>query len=169
MSKIPDIKEAAMPFEEKFTWVSAVVSTGVAAVYFAIVLGQVRSVPVAEIAYQRPLLVAIGALIVLTIVGTIVTAIFTAIGTAVTTAITGEGSVEESVDGIGRTDERDVDINRRGELIGYYVSSAGAVGVMALAMLRYDQFWIANALYMSFVVGAFVASVAKLVAYRRGF
>ena len=150
-----------MPFEEKFTWVSTVVSTGVAAVYFAIVLGQVRTVPVAEIAYQRSLLIAIGALIVLTIVGAIVTAI----GTAVFAEITGGGSVDD----IGRADERDADINRRGELIGYYVSSGGALGVLALAMLRYDPFWIANALYLSFVVGALVASVAKLVAYRRGF
>lgn len=150
-----------MPFEEKFTWVSAVVSTGVAAVYFAIVLGQVRTVPVAEIAYQRPLLVAIGALILLTIVGAIVTAI----GTAIVAQIIGSGSVDD----IGRNDERDADISRRGELIGYYVSSAGAVGVLVLAMLRYDPFWIANALYLSFVVGALVSSVAKLVAYRRGF
>jgi hypothetical protein len=161
MSNIPDIKEAVMPFEEKFTWVSAVVSTGVAAVYFAIVLGQVRTVPVAEIAYQWPLLIAIGSLIVLTIVGAIVVAI----GTAISAEITGSGSVDD----IGRNDERDADINRRGELVGYYVSSAGALGVLALAMLRYDPFWIANALYLSFVVGALVSSAAKLVAYRRGF
>lgn len=150
-----------MPFEEKFTWVSAVVSTGVAAVYFAIVLGQVRTVPVAEIAYQRPLLIAIGALIALTILGAIVVAI----GSAISAQITGKGSVDD----VGRNDERDAVINRRGELIGYYVSSAGVVGVMALAMLRYDPFWIANALYLSFVVGALVASAVKLVAYRRGF
>jgi hypothetical protein len=169
MSKKPDIREVVMSFEEKFTWVNAVVSTGVAAVYFAIVLGQTQSVPVAEIAYQRPLLIAIGALIVLSIIGAILTAIATAIGTAVTAEITGEGSIKDSVDDIGRSDERDADINRRGELIGYYVTSGGALGVMALAMLRYDQFWIANALYLSFVVGALVASVAKVVAYRRGF
>ena len=150
-----------MPFEEKFTWVSTVVSTGVAAVYFAIVLGQARTVPVAEIAYQRPLLIAIGSLIALTILGAIVVAI----GTAVSAKIKGRGSVDD----VNRKDERDADINRRGELIGYYVSSGGALGVLALAMLRCDPFWIANALYLSFVVGALVASVAKLVAYRRGF
>jgi len=150
-----------MPFEEKFTWVSTVVSTGVAAVYFAIVLGQARTVPVAEIAYQRPLLIAIGSLIALTILGAIVVAI----GTAVSAKIKGRGSEDD----VNRKDERDADINRRGELIGYYVSSGGALGVLALAMLRCDPFWIANALYLSFVVGALVASVAKLVAYRRGF
>lgn len=150
-----------MPFEEKFTWVSAVVSTGVAAVYFAIVLGQVRTVPVAEIGYQWPMLIAVGALIVLTIVGTIVTAI----GTAVFAQIAGNGSVDD----IDLKDERDEHINRRGELVGYYVSSVGALGALALAMLRYDQFWIANALYLTFVVGALVSSAVKLVAYRRGF
>jgi len=106
-----------MPFEEKFTWVSTVVSTGVAAVYFAIVLGQARTVPVAEIAYQRPLLIAIGSLIALTILGAIVVAI----GTAVSAKIKGRGSVDD----VNRKDERDADINRRGELIGYYVSSGG--------------------------------------------
>jgi hypothetical protein len=161
MSKKLDIKEAVMPFEEKFTWVSAVVSAGVAAVYFATVIGQVGTIPVAEIAYQRHLLMAIGALIVLTILGTI----GMAIGSAISAKITGKGSVDD----IDRKDERDADINRRGELIGYYVSSAGALGVLALAMLRCDPFWIANALYLSFVAGALVASAAKLVAYRRGF
>jgi hypothetical protein len=169
MSKKPDIKEVKMSFEEKFTWVSAVVSTGVAAVYFAIVLPQARTVAVAEIAYQTPLLIAIAALVVLTIVGAIVTAIVTAIGSAISAEVTGQGTVADSVGDVGRTDERDKDISRRGELIGYYVSSSGVVGVMALAMLRYDQFWIANALYLSFVLGAIVAAVAKVVAYRRGF
>lgn len=150
-----------MPFEEKFTWVSTVVSTGVAAVYFTFILGQTHSTPVAQIAYQKPLLIAIGTLIVLTIVG----AIGVAIASAIFAQITGSGSVDE----IDRKDERDADINRRGELVGYYVSSAGAVGVLALAMLRYDPFWIANALYLSFALGALVASVAKIVAYRRGY
>lgn len=154
-----------MPFEEKFTWVSAVVSTGVAAVYFAIVFDQVRTVPVEQIAYQRPLLIAIGTLVALTILGTILVAIGSAIGSAISARIKGNGSAID----VNRRDERDTDINRRGELLGYYVSSGGALGALALAMLRYDQFWIANALYLSFVVGALVASVAKLIAYRRGF
>ena len=37
--------------------------------------------------------------------------------------------------------------------MGYYVASVGAVGVLVLAMLEVDYFWIANALYLSFVVG----------------
>ncbi len=169
MSKKPDIKEVKMSFEEKTTWVAALVTLIVTVWYTSVVRGLMVGVPVAEIAYQKPLLIAVGATIVMTIVGAIVTAIGTAIGSAVTAEITGERSAEDAVGDIGRTDERDKDINRRGELIGYYVSSAGVVGVLVLAMLRYDQFWIANALYLSFALGTFVASVTKIVTYRRGF
>ena len=150
-----------MSFEEKSTWVATVVSVLVAGFYSSFILGQLRSVPVAEIEYQWPLIASIGAMIAITIVGTIVMSI----GTAISAEISGSGSVKE----IDRTDERDTHINRRGELVGYYISSTCGLGVLALAMLRFDQFWIANALYLSFVVGGFVSSVVKLVAYRRGF
>ena len=43
------------------------------------------------------------------------------------------------------------------------------VGVLALTMLEYEYFWIASALYLSFVVGTLVASVVKIVSYHRGF
>ncbi len=36
-------------------------------------------------------------------------------------------------------------------------------------MLEADYFWIANALYLSFVVAMVVSAVVKIVAYRRGF
>jgi len=143
------------------TWVSAVVSAIVAAVYFSVILGRLGDVPVTEIAYQRPLLIAIGAVIVLTIVGSIAMGI----GTGISAEITGNGSAED----IGRKDERDVRIGRRGELVGYYVASIGMLGAFALTLLEYDYFWIANALYLSFVVAALVSSAVKLVAYRRGF
>ena len=93
------------------TWVSAVVSAIVAAVYFSVILGRLGDVPVTEIAYQRPLLIAIGAVIVLTIVGSIAMGI----GTGISAEITGNGSAED----IGRKDERDVRIGRRGELVSY--------------------------------------------------
>jgi hypothetical protein len=155
------MEEAAMPFEEKFTWVYAAVAVVVPAAYFTIVLRQLGTTPAAEIAYQRPLLIAMGASIVLSIVGSIVIAI----GAAISAQVLGNGSVDE----IDRKDERDVSIGHRGELVGYYVMSAGAVGVLALTMLGYAHFWIANALYLSFVVAALASSAVKIVAYRRGF
>ena len=149
-----------MPFEEKVTWVSAVVSVLVSAVYFAVVAGQLDSGPVSEIAYQRWMLIAVGATIAMTIVGSIMAGI----GTGISAEITGNGSLED----IGMKDERDERINRRGELVAFYVASVGALVVLALAMLRSDQFWIANALYLTFVVAGLVSSAVKLVAYRRG-
>jgi hypothetical protein len=161
MSNKPDIEEADMPFEEKVTWVNAVVTAIVPAAYFVVVLGQLGQVPVTEIAYQKPMLIAIGVAIVLTIVGSILTGI----GSGISAEIAERGSSKD----IGRTDERDANINRRGELVGYYVSSAGIAGVLVLTMLEYPYFWIANALYLSFVVGTLVSAAVKLVAYRRGF
>jgi hypothetical protein len=150
-----------MPFEEKVTWVSTTVAVLVAAVYFWVVLSQLGTVPADKIAYQVPMLIAIGTMIALTIVGTIMMAI----GTAVSAEITGSGSVDD----IDRKDERDVHIGRRGELAGYYVTAAGMFAVLVLTMLQYDYFWIANAIYLSFVVGSLASSAVKLTAYRRGF
>jgi hypothetical protein len=150
-----------MSFEEKVTWVNALVAALVALWYAATVLPQIGAVPVDEIAYQRPILLAAGAMIVLTIAGSIVMAI----GTAIAAEVTGQGSVDD----IDRKDERDVRIDQRGDLTGSYVSSALMVGVLALALLEADHFWIANALFGAFLVGGLVSATAKLVAYRRGF
>jgi hypothetical protein len=162
MSRIVDMKERIdMPFKEKYTWVSLVASVVVAGVYFVFVLGQVGETPVAEIAYQVPMLVAIAVFAALTIVGTIVMGI----GTGIAIELTGEGSTED----IGRDDERDQEIQTRGQVAGSWVAAVGALGALALAMVRYDQFWIANAIYAAFVASTITTAVVKLVAYRRGF
>jgi hypothetical protein len=150
-----------MPFEEKYTWVSLVVGVVVPVAYFAVMLGRLGETSAADISYQVPLLIAIGAAIVLTIVGTILTGI----GTGISAELRGVSASSE----IDRKDERDKEISRHGDLVGYYVSSAGVVGVFALTMLEYDYFWIASALYLSFAVGMVVASAVKIAAYHRGF
>lgn len=150
-----------MSFEEKLTWVNAAVTAVVSAVYFTTVLGQVGDVPVGDIAYQKLLLVAVGASIVMTIVGVIILAILSSIAAE----IREKGSSSD----IDRKDERDVTINRRGEIVGYYVSSVGLVGALGLTMVEFEHFWIANAIYASFVLGSLVSSAVKIVVYRRGF
>ena len=150
-----------MSYEEKSTWVSAAVTLLIAGIYCVFVLGQLGAVPAAQIAYQKPMLMAIGAIIVATIVGMILMSI----GSAVAAEIRRKGSTEN----IDRKDERDDHINRRGELVGYYVSSVGILGVVALAMVRADQFWIANALFLTMMTGGLVSSVVKIVIYRRGY
>ncbi|HZL63559.1 MAG TPA: hypothetical protein VFD50_01250 [Thermoleophilia bacterium] len=150
-----------MPFEEKMTWVSGLAMIVVPLVYFVVMIGRLQSTPAADIAYQVPLIVAMVASVVLVIIGAIVMAI----GTSISATIRGRKPEDE----IDRKDERDKTISRRGDLIGYYVASAGMVGVLILTMLETDYFWIANALYLSFVVAMAVSTVVKLVAYRRGF
>ena len=150
-----------MPFEEKITWVNAVVAVVVPVVYFAIMLGRLGDVSAADISFQWPLLSAIGASVVLTIVGSILAGI----GTGISAELRGRSASDD----IDRKDERDKTISRHGDLIGFYVSSVGMVGVLALTMLEYEYFWIASALYLSFVVGTLVASVVKIVSYHRGF
>jgi hypothetical protein len=150
-----------MPFEEKMTWVNGVVTIVVPVVYFVVMIGRLQSTAAADIAYQRPLIIAIVATIVLTIIGSIAAAV----GTGISAELRGR----KASDDIDRKDERDKRISRHGDLIGLYVSSAGVVVALALTMLKADYFWIANALYLAFVVGTLVGTTVKLVAYRRGF
>jgi len=150
-----------MPFEEKMTWVNLVVTIAVPIWYFATMLGRLRTTAAADIAFQRPLIVAIVASVVLTVVGAIVMSI----GTSVSAVARGRKPEDE----IDRKDERDKTISRRGDLVGYYVASAGMVGVLVLTMLKAEYFWIAGALYLSFVVAMIVSSLVKLFAYHRGF
>ncbi len=150
-----------MPFEERMTWVSVVVTVLVPVWYFVTVLGRLQTTTAAEIAWQRPLITALIASVVLMVVG----AILMSIAASVSAVARGR----EPADDIDRKDERDKTISRHGDLIGYYVASAGMVGVLILTMLEYDYFWIGSALYLSFVVATVVSSVVKLVAYRRGF
>ncbi len=139
-----------MTSEEKRAWIYAVIAAVVPVVYFASVLGQLGDTDAADIAYVRPLLTAIIGAIILNIVGNIVLAIL-------------------SPKDADRTDERDRQINRFGEYIGYYVVSVVAVISMGLAMLEADYFWIANSLYLAFTLAALVSSVVKIVSYRRSF
>ena len=150
-----------MPFEEKITWVNAVVAVVVPVVYFAIMLGRLGDVSAADISFQWPLLSAIGASVVLTIVGSILAGI----GTGISAELRGRSASDD----IDRKDERDKTISRHGDLIGFYVSSVGMVGMLALTMLEYEYFWIASALYLSFVVGTLVGSAVKIASYHRGF
>lgn len=139
-----------MSSEEKRSWIYVVVGVGVAAVYFVTVLSKVPGADVARIAYVRPMLIAIGAGIGLGIVASITAAI---------------ASPREA----GRTDERDRQIHRLGEYVGFYVMSIAAIVPLALAMAEAAHFWIANALYLAFVLAALASSIAKIVLYRRGF
>jgi hypothetical protein len=54
------------------------------------------------------------------------------------------------------------------EFIGQSFVVLGGVGALVMSIAEADYFWISNAIYLTFVLSAIVASVAKIVAYRRG-
>lgn len=107
----------------------------------------VRHTAVAEYAFQRPLLTALGASIVVSIFAR---------------ALASPRGSDR------RRDQRDSDIRRHGEYIGFFVLAVGLLPAFALAMLEASYFWIANAIYLAYVLDALTSSVVKIIAYRRG-
>lgn len=141
---------AAVALEEKRAWIMLVVSVAAYAVYLAIVLGRAGQVPLAEVPYVSPLLWSIG--------GAIVAAMVLHI------AVTIAGPREDA-----KTDQRDREINRFGQNIGNSFVVIGALAAMVLSLTEAKHFWIANAVYLAFVVAAILECVAKIFAYRKGF
>jgi len=138
-----------MSFEEKSTWIYAVIAVTLPVAYFATVLGQLPHTAAADIEFQVPLVAAIVAAIVLTIVAHI-------------------GIAIAAPDDAGKRDQRDKDINRYGEYVGGIVLGAAVVVPLILALAEADAFWIASTIYLAFVLSAVSGSVVKIVAYRRG-
>jgi len=139
-----------MSFEEKSTWIYAVILVGVSAVYYPTVFGQLSTTAVAAISYQATMLTAIGVAIAVAIVAHVVVAV-------------------ASPKDADKSDERDTNINRFGEYIGSFVLYGGGLVALGLALAEFEHFWIANAIFSAFVLAGFTTTVVKLVAYRRGF
>ncbi|RAY12924.1 hypothetical protein DPM19_23225 [Actinomadura craniellae] len=138
-----------MAFEEKRAWVMIVVTVGAYAIYVATVLSRAGDAPLADVAYAGALLWTIG--------GAIVTAIVAHIAMAIAGG-----------HGADRTDERDREINHVSERIGQSVVVIGALAVLIMAIAELHHFWIANAVYLAFVLSAVLSSFAKIMAYRQG-
>ena len=137
-----------MSYEEKGTWVYLVTSAGAYTVYLAIVLGRVLRTPVADVPYiscccGRP----------------------APRSSRRSRAAPGR---DRSPSDSRRSDVRDKEISRFGEHASRWFVVAGAGAALCMAMARRDYFWIANVLYLGFVLWAIAGSVLKLVAYRRG-
>lgn len=138
-----------MSYQEKTTWIYGLITLFVPGVYLVSLYGRVQNTPVTEIAYQGPMLQATGIAIGLTIVAHILIAI---------------AAPKEAE----QTDERDASIYRFGEYIATYPFYTGVVVALFLAFAEFPHFWIANAIYASFVIAALTSSGAKILAYRRG-
>jgi hypothetical protein len=136
-------------YEEKGTWVYLVTSAAAYLVYLAIMLGRVASTPVDQVPYVAVLLWTCGASIVANMAGRML----------VEMARPSDSR---------RADVRDKEIYRFGEYASRWFLVAGAAAALLMAMAKWDYFWIANVIYLGFVLWAVAGSALKLVAYRRG-
>jgi hypothetical protein len=139
-----------MSLEDMSAWIMGVVAVGSYAVYLAIVLGLPGSTPLTEVSYVAPLLWTVGSSIAVSIA---------------LHAVVGISSPRDA----GKNDQRDREIYRFGEYIGQSFVVIGGVAALLMAMAELEHFWIANVIYLTFVLSAILGSVAKIVAYRRGF
>jgi hypothetical protein len=138
-----------MSYEEKGTWVYLVTSAGAYLVYLVIILARLQSTPVAEVSYGWVLL-------------------WTTVASAVA-GTAGRTLVETaSPSDSRRRDVRDKEIYRFGEYYSRWFVIGGAAAAFLMALVKVDYFWIANVIYLGFVLWAVVGSAVKLVAYRRG-
>ena len=139
-----------MAHQEKRAWIMLVVTLVVYPAYIVIVLRNAAGAPLADVAYASTLLWSIGIAIAANIVLDIATSMRTPRSEY-------------------RADARDKESARVGDLTGQSLLVVGAVAAMALAMLDIDQFWIANVLYLGFVLSAVLGSATKIAGYRGGF
>jgi len=130
-----------------------VVTIAAYAWYVTTIVGQLGDRPIEDVTY-------IGALIG-TVVGAIVLSIVLNIVIAIVVGIVAQQVPE-------KRDERDRDINRFGEAMGHSFVIIGATAALAMAMAKLPYFWIANVIYLCFVVSSLLSSTAKIIAYRRG-
>jgi hypothetical protein len=138
-----------MSYEEKGIWVYLVTSAGAYAVYLAIMAGRLQNTPVAQVPYASVLLWA-----------TLASAVASVLGRTLVETVSPSDS--------RRSDVRDKEIYRFGEYASRWFIVAGAAAGFFMALAKVDYFWIANVIYLGFVLWAVAGSAVKLVAYRRG-
>ena len=139
-----------MTHEEKRSWIMLVVSVVAYVVYVVVILGRADGRALAEVPYAGALLWTIG--------GGIVAAILAEIAMAV---------VNPRASRV--TDVRDREIGRLGDRVGQAFGVIGSLAAMLMALAEWDHFWIANVIYLGFLLSAVLGSVTKVVVYRGSF
>ncbi|MCZ7422451.1 MULTISPECIES: hypothetical protein [Micromonospora] len=138
-----------MTHQEKRAWIMLVVSVVGYAVYVAVVLSRVDDGRLTATPYAGVLLWTVG--------GAIAASMLLEIGLGVVNPRASRVS-----------DVRDREIGRLGDHVGQAFVVIGAVSAMLMAMAQWHWFWIANVVYLCFVLSALVGSLAKVIVYRRG-
>lgn len=139
-----------MSFEEKSAWFMGLTFIICYFGYAIVVLGRAAGVPLPDVHYVTPLLWSMGTFIAFNIVGHIAIAIT---------------NPREA----GQRDERDKQIHRFSEYIGHSFVIVGGVAALVFSMLELRHFWIANVLYLCFMLSGLLSAIAKILAYRKGF
>lgn len=142
-----------MGYVERNTWSQLIASAAGTAVYLALVLPQLWSTPIGEIAWQWPM--------VWTIAGAIVVSIVISI-------LWGIGAGMRDPDEEHRADQRDREIEHLGDRVGQAFLVIGGLAALILAMVQAEWFWIGNAVFFGFFLSAFIGGIARIVVYRRG-
>ena len=138
-----------MSYEEKGVWAYLLSSAAAYIAYLAIVVPRLFHQPAAHVSYLLPLLVTtLASVFIATVVRSVV-------------------EVARPSDS-NKADVRDRDIARFGEHASRWCVVGGAMAGLFMAVRHWDYFWIANVIYLGFVLWAVVGSVLRLVAYRRG-
>jgi hypothetical protein len=138
-----------MSYEEKGVWAYLLSSAGAYVAYLAIVVPRLFHTPAAHVTYLLPLLVTTLASVV--------------VATVVRSALEVVRPSDTS-----KADARDRDIARFGEHASRWCVVGGATAGFIGALDHWDYFWIANVIYLGFVLWAVVGSVLRLLAYHRG-
>ena len=139
-----------MTHEEKRSWIMLVVSVAAYAVYVALILDRAGRLALADVPYAGALLWTVGGAIVANILAEI-----------------GMGMVNPRAS--RRKDVRDREIGHLGERVGQSFVVIGAVAAMLMAMAGWDRFWIANVIYLCFVLSAALGSITRVAVYRGSF
>ena len=138
-----------MANEEKTAWIVLFVSIGAYTTYIAVLLSRVGAGSVIKTPYRD--------LLLWTVVGSIVSNVVLKILTSIISDRDGH-----------KKDLRDREIDRFSAFIGQAFIVIGGVSALYMAMYKVDYFWIANVLYLGFVLFAVLSSIAKIMMYRGG-
>ena len=141
-----------MSHEERITWSLGVMAPLAYVTYLALTF-VVGDGPLDGATFVWPMIWTIG--------GGIVAGILAGIVVGIVSGMAGDTTF--------KPDQRDKEIGWLGRRVGGSFIVIGGLGALILCFVQAPHAWIANVLYLAFIVAAIVESIAKLVVYRRGF
>jgi len=139
-----------MSYDEKNAWVFGLTAIVGCAIYLAVMLGGDPTVPLEARDYRLPMLLTVGGAIVVNVI----ISIFLAISG-------GRAGAHRDI--------RDKQIARFGESVGHGFGMLCAFAALLMLMAEVPPFWVANTLYLGFILAAAFSSLARVASYRAGF